>query len=53
MSYAKIVAIGWSEYELAGPNLSCHRLNLKSVQNVLLEELISDSILVRGMCLWP
>ena len=28
MSYAIIVVIGWSEFELAGPNISWHWLNL-------------------------
>ena len=53
VSHANIVAIGWSELELAGPNISRHRLNLNQSKTFCLKNLDSDGIIVRDMVPWP
>ena len=52
VSYVNIVAIGWSELELAGPNIIRHRLNLIQSKTNHLMNLDSDRIFVRDMGPW-
>ena len=52
VSYVNIVAIGWSELELAGPNIIRHRLNLIQSKTNYLMNLDSDRIFVRDMGPW-
>ena len=52
VSYVNIVAIGWSELELAGPNIIRHRLNLIQSKTNYLMNLDSDRIIVRDMGPW-
>ena len=49
VSYVNIVAIGWSELELACPNPSRHRLNLNQSKINYSKNLDSDGIIVRDM----
>ena len=49
VSYVNIVAIGWSEPELACPNPSRHRLNLNQSKTNYLKNSDSDGIIVRDM----
>ena len=53
VSYANIVAIGWSELELAGPNVSRHQLNLNQSKTNYLKNLDYHGIIVRDMGPWP
>ena len=52
VSYVNIVAIGWAELELAGPNIIRHRLNLIQSKTNYLMNLDSDRIFVRDMGPW-
>ena len=53
VSYVNILTIGWSELELAGPNISRHRLSLNQSKTNYLKNLDSDGIIVRVMGPWP
>ena len=53
VSYAKISAIGWSQFELAGPNISWYQLNLNKSKTNCSKNLNSDGMIVREMGLGP
>ena len=46
VSHAKIVGIGWSEFELDGPNISQHPLNLIQSKTNCSKNLNSDGMMI-------